>query len=193
MQSRLGDRVSEWPFNSTVKLVESWRRVLALPIGLQLPADPYKAHSFLKFLINLDKPPLVICVGDVVCLNAVKYSTPVNIYILDQKTLRTIEIEISEKIRYDVLLSCRNDRGTVSIESVKAISSGIERALRDKKVLINVNGEEDLLVIPALLLSPYRSIIAYGHWRGALVVLPVCEYYKLSFLYNINRMFRELR
>ncbi len=193
MQSRLGDPVSEWPFSSTVKLVEIWRRVLALPIGLQLPADPYKAHSFLKFLISLDNPPLVICVGDVVCLNAIKYSTPVNIYILDQKTLRTIKIEISEKIRYDVLLSCRNDRGTVSIESVKAISSGIEKALRGKKVLINVNGEEDLLVIPALLLSPYRSIIAYGHWSGALVVLPVCEYYKLSFLYNINRMFRELR
>jgi len=55
----------------------------------------------------------------------------------------------------------RNEAGTITAELIAAVRN----ALNGKKEIIRVEGEEDLAVIPCILLSPEGTNIIYG-WPG---------------------------
>ena len=38
-----------------------------------------------------------------------------------------------------------------------------------------VNGEEDLLTLPAILFAPLNSLVLYGHWQYGIIVVEVDE------------------
>jgi len=89
----------------------------------------------------------IITVGDFCSKNL-----PSNIKIFDGKIKRR---RIKKVLPYS--LKCKNPKGTIQ----KEVWQTIKRAIKKEKNVF-VDGEEDLLVIPSVLLAPKNSIIIYG-------------------------------
>ena len=123
----------------------------------------------------------LITVGDVVTMNTIKYWKKPNLAIMDLKTRRTIGIE-SLNNSFDVVINISNRPATLSIDVINRVSNAIRMALGGDNVLILVDGEEDLLAIPAVLMAPRGSVVLYGLYTGYLIAIPVIDEYKLAFM-----------
>ena len=61
----------------------------------------------------------------------------------------------------------------------------------EESVRITVDGEEDLLVIPACIYAPDKSVVLYGQPNEGMVIVPVTSEIRnktKSILYLINRV-----
>ena len=68
----------------------------------------------------------------------------------------------------------KNPAGTITSGLVSALKRIFSRTRRTKKpAKLFVEGEEDLAVIPVILLAPPGSIVAYGQPRKGVVVMKV--------------------
>ena len=119
----------------------------------------------LKEMVERLHPPKIITVGDVVSAEARVAGIPVNLGIIDGKTMRHGYAPAISKTR--VTLHVVNPAGTITQESWHAIKN----ALNEKDATIIVEGEEDLLAIPAVLEAPLRALIIYGQPSEGIVVV----------------------
>ncbi len=105
--------------------------------------------------------------------------------IVDQMTLRKriSPVEIKVERTYKV----RNPAGVVTKEAWDAI----REALKDREALILVDGEEDLLAIPAVLESPDNALVVYGQPSEGLVVVAASAEKKTEVRKIANRMTQE--
>jgi uncharacterized protein (UPF0218 family) len=143
------------------------RTRLKHPYGQLIVGGPEKAIPKLAKLITQKVPPKVIVVGDAVSLGMRKYGVEASLYIVDQKTLR---INISDRISGLKELVVPNPAGEVTEEAYETL----KQVLREETpTVIRVEGEEDLLTLPLILLAPIGSIIAYGQPHVGLVVIQV--------------------
>ena len=67
----------------------------------------------------------------------------------------------------------------------------IREALRDREALILVDGEEDLLAIPAVLESPDNALVIYGQPSEGLVVVTASAEKKSEVRKIVDRMTEE--
>lgn len=123
---------------------------------------------------SLGKNGIVISIGDVTTQNMLNACMVPDIGIVDNK----IERRVSEnEIRYEnITLKAENPAGTITDDlqsSIEEAFSSVEKG----KVLIVVEGEEDLAVIPCVIMAPSGSVIFYGQ-PGEGVVL--CEVDKVK-------------
>ncbi len=123
---------------------------------------------------SLSKNGIVISIGDVTTQNMLNAGMVPDIGIVDNK----IERRVSEnEIRYEnITLKAENPAGTITDDlqsSIEEAFSSVEKG----KVLIVVEGEEDLAVIPCVIMAPSGSVIFYGQ-PGEGVVL--CEVDKVK-------------
>ncbi|MCJ7632059.1 DUF359 domain-containing protein [Candidatus Bathyarchaeota archaeon] len=143
------------------------RTRLKHPYGQLIVGGTEKTMPILAKMIAKEVPAKVVVVGDAVSLGMRKYGMEASLYIVDQKTLRT---DISDKISGLNELVVRNPAGEVTEEAYEML----KRVLREEKsTVIRVEGEEDLLTLPLILLAPIGSIIAYGQPHVGLVVIRV--------------------
>jgi uncharacterized protein (UPF0218 family) len=112
--------------------------------------------KFNKFLKNKN-PKKIITVGDFCSTNLSS-----KIKIFDGKIKRR---KIKKVLPYS--LKCQNPKGTIQ----KEVWEIIKKAIKEEKNVF-VEGEEDLLVIPSVLLAPKNSLVIYGFpGRGICVIL----------------------
>jgi uncharacterized protein (UPF0218 family) len=111
-------------------------------------------------------------VGDVVSLTAVKQGVVPDLSIYDGMTERKEMTEFATLVRDEGWEETvvRNEAGTITAELIAAIRN----ALNGKNEIIRVEGEEDLAVIPCILLSPEGTNIIYG-WPGKGMKLVVTD------------------
>ncbi|WP_252901667.1 DUF359 domain-containing protein [Vulcanisaeta sp. JCM 14467] len=76
----------------------------------------------------------------------------------------------------------------MSIEVINAVRRAMAMAMGGSRVLIQVDGEEDLLAIPAVLLAPRGSLVLYGLYTGYLIAIPITDEYKLAMLKLFSMM-----
>ena len=111
----------------------------------------------------------IIAVGDRVSRDIADSEIDADLYITDgnikrEETEQNLEIEA--KRRFEV----ENPAGEITEEAWKAVRKA--SALRCT-THIDVEGEEDLLAIPATVFAPEGSVIVYGLWdRGAVLMEP---------------------
>jgi len=96
---------------------------------------------------------------------------------------RISPVEIKAERTYKV----RNPAGVVTREAWEAI----KEALREEEALILVDGEEDLLAIPAVLESPDNALVVYGQPSEGLVVVTASLEKKSEVRKIVNRMTEE--
>jgi len=117
--------------------------------------------------IRAQNPPKLIAVGDVVTKNLQTYEIPFDLAITDNQCMRkkTQEVAYTSK-----RVKVKNPQGTITIEAMEAIKT----ALKNKECShIVVDGEEDLLVIAAVLYAPENSVVVYGQPYEGIVLVKV--------------------
>ena len=155
------------------------------PMGKLLNGNPAETMPQLVDLVKKTRPPKVATVGDVVSREAIQARIDVNLRIIDHKTMRK-PLEYSPRPSQHVF-SLANLAGTINEDAFSIIRS----ALSYEDSLIVVDGEEDLLTIPAVLESPENSIVIYGQPMKGIVVISVTSAVKLRMRNFLDAMIQE--
>jgi GTP-dependent dephospho-CoA kinase len=154
-------------------------------MGKLLTGTPAQTMPKLRTLIQQSRPPKVTTVGDVVSRETLTSGIQVNLRIVDQMTLRRSisPMEIGAERTYKV----RNPAGVITKEAWNAIKDALEH----NEAVIFVDGEEDLLAIPAILESPDKAFIIYGQPSQGLVVVTASPVLKSEVREMMSRMTKE--
>jgi pantetheine-phosphate adenylyltransferase len=122
--------------------------------------------------IKKNKFDHVICVGDHVSRDFLKYGFKPRNIIVDGKVNRK-PIDFLEKItsHYSNKFNVKNPPGTIA----KEVWGIIKKALQEESAVI-VDGEEDLLAMPVVLLSENNSVVIYGQPGRGKVVIKVKDF-----------------
>ncbi len=154
---------------NNLRLLREGRIILAFPYGIAIYKD--YPHSVKSFKTILKSNEVIYSIGDIVTQNLLKENVPVRIAIVDYKTQRGIYIRSLFRMHFSKIVKCYNPPGLLTTETLDIVYKAIESSCNGEKILIEVKGEEDLLVLPMLFLCPPNSVIVYGHWKGSLNVL----------------------
>ncbi len=150
-------------------LPQSLRRELARPYGF-LFVNERELFAFLT-----QRRTNFYTVGDVVTSTVLRMGLLPKIALVDGKTkriVRTSRVDSAEFERYKII----NEPGVIRASSIKALRETIES---EKRWLFEVEGEEDLLVIPLVLYARVGEYVLYGQPNAGVVVIEVNELSKL--------------
>ncbi len=115
---------------------------------------------------------ILVTVGDVVTATALRYKIIPKISIVDFKTKREQSLPAIPN-KWDRTVKVKNAPGSISVE----LWNSIESAFRSMgNTLIEVEGEEDLASIPAILMAPDGAIVIYGVPDKGIAVYEVGEH-----------------
>ncbi len=132
---------------------------------------PYgKVFDFNKDLKSIKKEigkhSLVISVGDESSYNLIINKIEPDVVILDNKVKRS---KFRKKIPFSGrVVEVKNDPGTISYELWFGINGSF-----NNKTKIMVDGEEDLAVLPSVILAPLKTCLLYGQPDVGIVLISV--------------------
>lgn len=111
-------------------------------------------------IITVLAPPKYFCisVGDIAAISLLKQKITPDLAIVDLKTKRQPVFSSLSALGLKPGLTAANPPGTITSDLAEKILS----CLSQKIPTLLVDGEEDLAVLPAILLSPLKTTIFYG-------------------------------
>jgi len=123
------------------------------------------------FRAELDRSSFVITVGDRITERIWELGRIPDVQVVDGRE-RRVERRIPE-VKYNSLIRVRNPAGTITSEAL----DGIARAFRSREmpVRVFVDGEEDLLAIPAVAEGPLGADLYYGQPLEGVVLVKLDE------------------
>ncbi len=114
----------------------------------------------------------IIAVGDIVASTLLRLGKEPHVIIVDYKTKREEYVDELVKNFGERSVRVQNPAGTITPQLWDAVA----RALRSgEKWRIEVDGEEDLAVIPVVHLAPLGAIVIYGMPNTGVVMIKVSE------------------
>ena len=147
-----------------MRLTKQLRSELKRPLGRLLP-DPGTSKE--EVLGLLERTGTVITVGDRTTERLLGYGIMPAVQIVDGYERR--EKRPGPSVPPDTAVSrAKNPQGTISPEADAAVKQAMGSG---QPVRIEVDGEEDLLVLPACLYAPLHSAILYGQPGEGLVLV----------------------
>jgi uncharacterized protein (UPF0218 family) len=148
-------------------LKQELRSEFKKPLGV-LYSSLDEAEDFIK-----SKYPdeLLISVGDITTQNLQKAGLIPHLGIIDNVVERK---PAAYDVVYDnVTLNVKNPPGVITDELQETIKRAFQLVKSGFRVLILVDGEEDLAAIPSILMAPPGSLVLYGQPGEGLVVCEV--------------------
>jgi len=144
------------------RLPANLRSKLARPLGKLFEADAIEKPAFAKVVTE---SPMVVTVGDRVTETIGRMGRAPDVQIVDglenRSKRRLPDVPSSRTIRVS------NPPATITETAI----AGIKDAFKGRKpVRVLVDGEEDLLAIPAVVLAPLSATVFYGQ-PGVGIVL----------------------
>jgi len=151
-------------------LPEEMREELRRPLGRVIkPKEFIKSLKFLKSR----KIPMIISVGDIITMELLKNDVYPDVKIIDFRCRRK-EIPIPNK--FSILKKYKNKPGTINIKTADRLKRLIKNAAINKqKSWLVIDGEEDLMALPAILFAPLHSLVLYGQMDLGVVMVEVTE------------------
>ncbi len=173
-------------FKSTKSLVmpESLRDQLREPLGIVI-------SDYNSLPAHIPGSSLIVTVGDIVSMDLLKTGITPAICVVDFQTKRAdIDKRITAKYFPIIHQTLQNPAGSINpqIADIYLQSFNIFQKTSTTQI-IKVDGEEDLLTLPALLLSPLGSFVIYGIPNLGACVIEVTPEIKSkikSFFYNLK-------
>jgi len=152
----------------TLALPESMRAELKTPLGRLLAGESSETVYELKNLIEKEKPPFFAVVGDFTTHNILEAGLKPDLVVVDNRVMRSeVEpVDLGDRAK----ISTSNPAGTVASGAWDALK---EAVTLKREASVVVEGEEDLMVLPLISLTPEGSIIVYGQPREGMVVIEV--------------------
>jgi hypothetical protein len=149
-----------------LQLPDDLRDQLKTPLGnLISDNDPNKENIIKKISAEL----VIITVGDRTTENMLQLGLKPQIQIIDGLEKRS-ECAVPADDTINTKLSCKNPPGEITEESIQVIQRAFSS---EPPVRITVDGEEDLLVIPACIFAPENSVVMYGQPNEGLVIVTI--------------------
>jgi uncharacterized protein (UPF0218 family) len=115
----------------------------------------------------------VVCVGDVACAEALRAGAKPWVMVFDKRVeRRPADAAVRAVIENEKVetVCARNEAGTISEEAMHAIAGALSTPTRKA---VEVEGEEDLLVIPCVRYAPDGTSVAYGQPGKGIVIVEV--------------------
>ena len=150
----------------TVYLPDELRQELRRVWGIPIFGKEKEIDKKFKQIVREKRFKKIITIGD-----RCSISLPSDIKVFDRKINRR---EIKESLPFS--LRCSNPPGTIQ-EKVWPI---LEQAIKEERNVF-VEGEEDLLVIPAVLLAEEDSVVVYGFFDKGICLIKVSKQTKKKF------------
>lgn len=165
--NRSGHTYYNQRFYKTLHLPTNLRGSLRKPLGMICKSGKNARKIILKM-----RPTMIITVGDVVSA-----AVQSDIAIIDFKTRRKFIKGIKNPIYMAI-----NEPGTLHPKTVALV----KRKMDTHNNLI-VDGEEDLLTLPAVLFAPLHAVVIYGQQDVGIVIVEVTEEKKEEVVNIINQ------
>jgi cytidyltransferase-like protein len=169
--NRNGDVYRLSSSNYQLLMSEDLRPTLQKPMG-----KIYKTTKQLLQSIKRLKYPLLISIGDIITDSLLKGGINPDVKVIDHKSRRAktnLFVKLKPVQKGPSLI---NKPGTINLKIAEIIKEKIKLALYKKqKSWIVINGEEDLLALPAILFAPLNSLVLYGHWKHGIITVKVSE------------------
>ncbi len=171
------------------------RNKLALPARLRKamrhPIDKI-INDLLEIKTSKPKWTLLISVGDIVTKSLREINCLPDIEIIDFRTRRhAIDKKFFNSFKNSANRQMyKNEPGTIEKEVVNVYNEAKKACLdRKSKQTIVIDGEEDLLALPAILLAPLHSFVCYGLYDlNAVALVHVTEENK-KIVFNLLQQF----
>lgn len=178
-------------------LPDNLREELRIPLGKVVTTTNKVVQS-----IGLLKPTMTIAVGDIIYNSLINEGFIPDLGIIDYRSRRkdiqdphgflagrqTFQPRLTAADlhgKINLRKSASNQRkstrvinqpGTINFKAVEAIKATIDNYLRlNHPQGVIVDGEEDLLALPAILLAPLGSVVMYGQYGLGVIVVAVTE------------------
>ncbi|ARS89027.1 GTP-dependent dephospho-CoA kinase family protein [Natrarchaeobaculum aegyptiacum] len=137
---------------------------------LKDPMGPIETEAD-ALLAELEGP--LIAVGDVVTYHFLRAGHTPDVAVVDEQTKRSaVDDEIRETVADDVQLEAVNPAAEISVDVLEALREGLET---DEPTTILVDGEEDLVALPAIVAAPAGASVVYGQPDEGMVHVVVTE------------------
>ncbi|WP_323735513.1 DUF359 domain-containing protein [Methanosphaera sp. ISO3-F5] len=161
-----------------LKLPNSLRKELKKPLG-----ELHKSINLIEIPLRkqIKEEKLIIAIGDVTSKNLVEIGIQPQLCIVDNLTKRK---PIQHNLNHtNNIIYVDNPAGVLTEEFIKLCSNSIQEATNDNPIIIEVNGEEDLAVLPCVINSPIDTFILYGQPNEGVVLVRVEEAYDKALNY----------
>lgn len=149
--------------------------LLELPSTLraELKAPMGRIYTDAATLASDAGDPLV-AVGDIVTYHLLEAGRTPAVALIDHRTERSaVDDEISAAIGgFDRSVAATNPPATLTVDLLEQLRSAIAGA-DGTTTLIEVDGEEDLAALPAILLAPPGASVVYGQPEEGMVLVSV--------------------
>lgn len=170
-------------------LPNNMRKELRKPIGAVIKGGVSNLNEPAKLMvkyINKNNPILIISVGDIVSQSLIQEGIVPDVRIIDYRSRRRIINKVvSQKSLFTKTI---NKPGTIFSEAAFKIFNAINHVLANKeKSTIIVDGEEDLLALPSILIAPLNSLIIYGQFDLGIVYVYITEQKKKETIGILNK------
>ena len=148
-----------------MKLPDSLRDQLKIPLGLLLPIGQDNKENIQK---HLPDNSYIITVGDKTTEKMIEYGIIPSLQIIDGFEKR--KKREFPKLGNESQLKIDNPAAEITLQSIQIIKNAFQMT---SPIRLIVNGEEDLLVLPACIHAPKNSVILYGQPNKGLVLVQI--------------------
>ena len=148
-----------------MKLPDSLRDQLKIPLGVLLPIGQDNKTNIQKYLSDNS---YIITVGDRTTEKMIDFDLIPSLQIIDglEKRIKRDIIKLGSAFE----LKIDNPAAEITLESIEIIKKAFSL---NPPIRLTVNGEEDLLVLPACIHAPENSVILYGQPNKGLVLVQI--------------------
>ena len=137
---------------------------------LKEPMGPIETDAD-RLLETVDGP--LIAVGDVVTYHLLEAGHRPDVALVDGRTKRSeVDEEIREAVTEGASIEVRNPPAELSVPVVRALRRALST---DNPTTILVDGEEDLVALPAIVAAPEGASVVYGQPDEGMVHVQVTD------------------
>ena len=148
-----------------MKLSNSMREELKKPLGLLIPESQVNAENI---ALHISSDTFIITVGDRTTQKMIDYDLIPSLQIIDGFEKR-MPCKIP-KLENATNISIVNPAAQITVSSINKIK---EAFLLEPPVRLQVDGEEDLLVIPVCIHAPKNAVVLYGQPNKGIVLVKI--------------------
>lgn len=146
-------------------LIQKVAQLLKQPFGTLIPDKKVTKQKISSMLKGVKK---VVAVGDATTERLVSFGITPDVAVIDGKERRS---KRNYPANYPATeMRCANPAGTISRDAVKVLQDALEAR---PPVRVLVDGEEDLLALPAFAMAPEGSVVLYGQPLEGMVVVEI--------------------
>lgn len=152
---------------TTYVLPDRLRPVLRRPLGDLVSGSNINLAHVLPEIVQKENPTKLILIGDSVSRQASEAGIVPDVMVIDNLEKRGKAREYAYP--RSRVIRAKNQPGTIEQDARVAV----ERAIRGEANLVEIDGEEDLLALIAVLAAPNGSLVVYGQPDEGIVLVRV--------------------